>query len=250
MVDAWCPVERNELPLDNAAVLAAADNFTVLIKNQVYFPTFGKQRTNILDVQNETYLSKCRYSDRDPLCPVFNIESIVSQTGHNYTEMAVYGGVINIDIAWFCDLDKDFMSHCRPKYTFSRLDDPNSKIAPGLNFRRSEYYNENKRTLYKTYGIHFKVNVHGEARKFSLIPTLLNLGAGLSLLSVTTIICDIILLYCHKNKNYYQEKKYLVVKGDDAWTGFNQEKYQPETDTSSDTSNCAHNPITVEDGKN
>ena len=42
-------------------------------------------------------------------------------------------------------------------HSFFRLDDPQSKIAPGINFRMSEYYNENKRTLYKIYGIHFMV---------------------------------------------------------------------------------------------
>lgn len=222
-VDAWCPVEDNLLPLgDSRAVLEDADQFTVLIKNQIYFPKFQRQRTNILDSQNSTYLSSCHHSDQDPLCPVFNIGHIVSMTHQNFSEISVKGGVINVDISWQCDLDHDFMKHCKPKYTFSRLDDPKSKIAPGLNYRRSEYYSENKRTMYKTYGIHFVVNVHGEAGKFSLIPTLLNLGAGLALLSITTIICDIIVLYCHKNRVYYQDKKYLTVQGEDAWPGFDK----------------------------
>ena len=230
-MDAWCPVEDNLLPLgDSRAVLEDADKFTVLIKNQIYFPKFQRQRTNILDSQNASYLSSCHHSDQDPLCPVFNIGHIVSMTHQNFSEIAVKGGVINVDISWQCDLDHDFMKHCKPKYTFSRLDDPKSKIAPGLNYRRSEYYNENKRTMYKTYGIHFVVNVHGEAGKFSLIPTLLNLGAGLALLSITTIICDIIVLYCHKNRVYYQDKKYLTVQGEDAWPGF--DKFRSEENQS------------------
>ena len=44
--------------------------------------------------------------------------------------------------------------------------------------RHADYYNENSRTLYKVYGINFVVNVWGKAGRFSLIPTLLNLGAG------------------------------------------------------------------------
>ena len=151
---------------------------------------------------------------------MFRVGDIVTRTGQNFSDIAVYGGVINIDIEWKCDLDYDFMFHCRPKYSFDRLDDPESKIAPGLNYRRSEYYGENRRTLYKTYGIYFIVNVHGEARKFSFIPLLLNLGAGLALLSITTVICDIIVLHLHKNRVYYQDKKYLTVEGLDAWRGF------------------------------
>ena len=248
MVNAWCPVEDKVLPLgDHQAVLASAESFTVLIKNQIYFPKFGRQRTNILDSQNQTYLETCQYSDKDPLCPVFNLGHIVAQTGQNFSDIAVYGGVINIDISWSCDLDHDFMSHCRPKYTFSRLDDPHSKIAPGLNYRRSEYYSENKRTLYKTYGIHFIVNVHGEAGKFSFIPTLLNLGAGLALLSITTIICDIIVLYLHKNRVYYQDKKYLTVQGEDAWPGFS--KFRTNSREDNDELNSQQNPIVIDNSE-
>ena len=102
---------------------------------------------------------------------------------------------------------RDYEHLCGPSFDalFSRLDDPHSKIAPGLNYRRAEYYGDNARTLYKTYGIHLIVNVHGEARKFSLIPLLLNLGAGLALLSVTTVICDMIVLHLHKDRLYYQD---------------------------------------------
>ena len=130
-------MEDNLLPLGNTrAVLEQAENFTVLIKNQIYFPRFSVQRTNILDSQNESYLSSCHHSDHDPLCPVFNIGHIVQETGQNFSEISVKGGVINVDIEWKCDLDRDFMKHCKPRYTFSRLDDPNSKIAPGLNYRQ------------------------------------------------------------------------------------------------------------------
>ena len=65
--------------------------------------------------------------------------------------------------------------------------------------------------MYKSFGINFVVNAHGEARRFSFLPTLLNLGAGLALLSVATIICDVVVLYCHKDKEYFQEKKFLQV---------------------------------------
>ena len=178
-----------------------------------------------------------RYNkETDPFCPVFNVVDMLRLSGQTVNDIAVYGGVINVDISWSCDLDRDFMSHCRPEYSFSRLDDPHSKIAPGQNYRRAEYYEENRRTLYKTYGINFVINVHGEAGKFNLIPTLLNLGAGLALLSITTVICDIIVLYLHKNRVYYKDKKYLNVDTEDAWPGFSRfsdnPNYKVETNTS------------------
>ena len=126
--------------------------------------------------------------------------------------MAVLGGVINIDIMWDCNLDLDFLSHCRPVYSFSRLDSPEAKISPGSNFRHADYFNQNRRTLIKAYGLTFIVNVHGSAGKFSIVPTLLNLGAGLALLSVATVICDIVVLYCHSKRVFYKSAKFQLVR--------------------------------------
>ena len=63
----------------------------------------------------------------DPFCPVFNVVDMLRLAGQSVADIAVYGGVINVDISWRCDLDRDFMSHCRPEYSFTRLDDPLSK---------------------------------------------------------------------------------------------------------------------------
>jgi len=71
--------------------------------------------------------------------------------------------------------------------------------------------------LTKAFGITFIINVHGEAGKFNIVPTLLNLGAGLALLSLSTIVCDIIVLYFHKHRNYYKLSKYQEVQGEDAF---------------------------------
>jgi hypothetical protein len=40
-------------------VLGGTDKFTVLIKNMIDFPAFGKWRSNMLDWQNETFLKTC-----------------------------------------------------------------------------------------------------------------------------------------------------------------------------------------------
>jgi len=61
--------------------------------------------------------------------------------------MAVKGGVVSLSIAWHCNLDYDFVEYCKPKYNFRILDDF------GWNFRHAQYHEENRRTLYKMYGI-------------------------------------------------------------------------------------------------
>ena len=46
-------------------------------------------RNNIIQFNDSTYLKRCHYnSDTDPLCPIFNLEDIVSSCGDNYTDVA------------------------------------------------------------------------------------------------------------------------------------------------------------------
>ena len=61
--------------------------------------------------------------------------------------MAVKGGVVSLSITWNCNLDLDFMENCLPKYSFRILE------SEGYNFRHAQYHEENRRTLYKMYGI-------------------------------------------------------------------------------------------------
>lgn len=94
------------------------------------------RRRNIMEDANKTYLQTCHYHEvKDPFCPVFRIESIVNLAGENFTQLAVRGGVIVISIDWNCNLDWDFLEFCKPVYSFRRVDDPNTNIAPGWNFR-------------------------------------------------------------------------------------------------------------------
>ncbi|XP_069789417.1 P2X purinoceptor 4a isoform X2 [Narcine bancroftii] len=53
-----------------------------------------------------------------------------------------------------------------------------------------------------------------QAGKFNIIPTMINIGSGLALLGMATIMCDIIILYFLKKKDYYKEKKYKYVEDD------------------------------------
>lgn len=96
-LSAWCPLEEDDMPLGaDRALLENTKSFTVLIKNSISFPRFGKRRTNILDWQNSSYLATCRNSEQQPFCPVFKLGDIVEAAGCNYSQMAVKGGVMNL----------------------------------------------------------------------------------------------------------------------------------------------------------
>ncbi|XP_038645121.1 P2X purinoceptor 4-like isoform X3 [Scyliorhinus canicula] len=186
---AWCPVE----------------NDTVIPKR------------NILTNASTGYLKSCRFNRKsDPFCPIFRLGDMVQEAGEDFQRLAVEGGVMGILVAWNCNLDQS-ASKCVPKYTFRRLDNKNfgETVSPGYNFRFAKYFINmsgiETRTLFKAYGIRFEVEVFGHAGKFNIIPTMINIGSGLALLGMATILCDIIVLYFLKKSNYYKEKKYKFV---------------------------------------
>ncbi|KAM8960747.1 P2X purinoceptor 4-like [Pelodytes ibericus] len=216
-VFAWCPVE-NDTEVPKPAFLKEAENFTVLIKNNVLYPKFNFSKRNILPNISATYLKNCKY-DRvhDPFCPIFRLGSMVSEAGESFQDMAIQGGVMGIQINWDCDLDQKY-SKCVPRYSFRRLDNRelDHNVSPGYNFRFAKYYkNSNEvesRTLMKVYGIRFDILVFGTAGKFDIIPTMINIGSGAALLGVATVLCDIIVFQFFKKRYYYREKKYKYVE--------------------------------------
>jgi len=219
----WCPTEVDKLPMpnnnfsDTVPLLDGTKYSTMLVKNQISFPKFRAIRNNIIQFNDSTYLKRCHYNaDTDPLCPIFNLEDIVSSCGDNYTDVAYQGAIYGIIIEWDCNLDHS-IDECLPKYQFKRLDDVNSPISPGYNFRYADYYVQEDtryRVLTKAYGIKFELLVHGKAGKFNVIPLLTNLGAGMALLGIATVWCDFIVMYLLKKRNVYREHKYQRVDDD------------------------------------
>lgn len=221
-IHAWCPVENGTTKAPKPAILEESKKFTVFIKNNVEFPKYNVKRRNLPDNVSNDYLQNCRYDGgANSRCPIFTLQSIVEGANSgSYGEVAMEGGVIQIRIKWNCNLDLS-VDKCLPEYSFKRLDSSTYKISKGYNFRYSRNFKDANgtefRTLYKAYGIKFVISVSGQARKFAPVPFLTNVGSGLALLSIATVICDIVVLYMLKARALYKEKKYLQVVGDDAY---------------------------------
>ncbi|OQR76813.1 P2X purinoceptor 4-like [Tropilaelaps mercedesae] len=193
-VRGWCPVEHDVGPLrNNTPLLRDVQDFTVLLKNYVEFPMFRLKLRNIADSQDCSYLQNCIYHpDRDPHRPKFRIGDIVEQTGNSFDSIAIKGGVVRIVVSWDCNLDWDSRGrNCIPRYTFSRIDDAKAKIGRGWNFRHAQVHDLSHRTLFKAYGVTFRVSVLARAGKLSLIPIAINVGSGLGLLAVVSISCHL-----------------------------------------------------------
>uniref|UniRef100_A0A671PUM2 P2X purinoceptor n=1 Tax=Sinocyclocheilus anshuiensis TaxID=1608454 RepID=A0A671PUM2_9TELE len=208
-VTAWCPIENKRNP--RSALLASAENFTVMIKNNIRFPAFNYIRRNILPQMKGTDLKGCIYNRyKNPYCPIFRLGDIVSEAKENFSEMAVEGGVIGIQINWDCDLNHIFHS-CLPKYSFRRLDEKESNrtLYPGLNFRSRE------RSL-KCMGLDYIILCcHYFAGKFSIIQLIIYIGSTLSYYALTTVFLDWLIgtgCYSKEAKQNYTERKFEAVQ--------------------------------------
>ncbi|XP_026543797.1 P2X purinoceptor 2 [Notechis scutatus] len=216
-VMAWCPVENGATFSESLA--AMAPEFTVLIKNSIHFPRFHFSKENIKD-NSDGYLRNCTFNaTTDLYCPIFKLGFIVEQAGEDFSKLAQKGGVIGVIINWNCNLDLPD-SECNPRYSFRRLDPKWTQASSGYNYRFAKYYQHggrSTRTLFKAYGIRIDVLVHGQAGKFSLIPTIINLATALTSIGVVSFLCDWILLtFMNKNKVYSTRKFDQVSKSPEA----------------------------------
>ncbi|XP_039361123.1 P2X purinoceptor 2 isoform X2 [Mauremys reevesii] len=207
-VTAWCPVEDGRTVSESLGKMAA--QFTILIKNNIHFPRFGFSKGNVKG-EKSGYLKGCTFNETSDLyCPIFRLGSIVEQAGENFTALAERGGVIGVIINWNCNLDLPD-SACNPSYSFRRLDPKSIQVSSGYNYRFAKYYNcngTNTRSLIKAYGIRIDVIVHGQAGKFSLIPTIINLATALTSVGVGSFLCDWILLTFLNKNNAYSARKF------------------------------------------
>ncbi|XP_065830397.1 P2X purinoceptor 4-like [Oscarella lobularis] len=230
---AWCPTETDVGP---STPLLGDDpkNFTLFIKNNVQFEKFHFHKSNVLEATsgvNISFLRNCTYNASDPqfqYCPIFRLGTILDEANEDYEPIALKGGIMGIFITWNCNLDYS-TSHCEPKYKFKRLDNAKAAIAPGYSFRYPIYYFVNGvkyRQLVKAYGIRFQILVSGTAGRFSVVPLFLNIGSGIALLGISTVLCDLLVLYVVKRRKYYKDNKYETIEDEEALFGPKEKNLQ------------------------
>ncbi|XP_077942837.1 P2X purinoceptor 2 [Gasterosteus aculeatus] len=212
-IQSWCPIEQYAVVIEPPLVKAI--NFTVFIRNSIHFPRFKVLRGNIKDARSkrdiQKYLSRCHYNEeKEPYCPNFRLGYIADQAGEDFSELCRTGGVIGVFINWKCDLDLH-PSHCKPTYSFRRLDLRKDLINSGYHYRFAKYYSKDgveSRTLIKAYGIRLDVIVQGHAGKFSPIPTIISTVTTITSVGICTIICDWIMLNFIDKNEVYSDRKF------------------------------------------
>ncbi|XP_055339661.1 P2X purinoceptor 4-like [Paramacrobiotus metropolitanus] len=209
-VHAWCPLEDDKR---RSIVLSGGENLTILVKNFVMFPRMRIRRRNLGELP-ERYVKHCTYDPvSDPLCPIFVLKDIARLAGGDFLSMATHGAVVSFAIHWDCNLDFH-IRHCMPTYSFRRLDDPKETNSPGWSFRISGYWldnDEQARYLLKATGIRIVFNVYAVAGRFSIVKFTMNLGSGLGLLGMATLLCDYILFNCARPEVRRERERLAVV---------------------------------------
>uniref|UniRef100_A0A8C7ZGL9 P2X purinoceptor n=1 Tax=Oryzias sinensis TaxID=183150 RepID=A0A8C7ZGL9_9TELE len=191
-IQSWCPIEEYAVVREPA--LVEAINFTVFIRNYIHFPKFK--------------------DSLDPYCPNFRLGYIASQARESFSELCRTGGVIGVFINWDCNLDLN-PSYCKPTYSFRRLDVRKDEDNSGYYYRFAKYYSKNgveSRTLIKAYGIRLDIIVHGQAGKFSPIPTIISSVTAMTSVGICTIICDWIMLTFIDKNEVYSDRKFDEVR--------------------------------------
>jgi len=204
-VNAWCPIEDDTF--QEANVINGVDQFTVFVRSNVEFQKFGISVAN--DKGTEVTFNYNLYS----------LEMMLAATGYTYDDVKAEGAMLLGIVNWDCNFDKP-ADECDPEFEFIRLDDPNSPLSSGFNYRYVEYTRQGDgtltRDLTKAHGVRIVFMEGGEAGKFDIVTLTVNLGAGLALLGVATLLCDIIVLYFLPQKQMYKDHKYELLYGDDA----------------------------------
>lgn len=146
---------------------------------------------------------------------IISLASASSPRPFTLHDLQQTGGVISVNFVYECYFDGG-NQNCLPQVVFSRIDDPSSKSA-GFNYRRANMYRDANgilvRDLVKLIGIRFTFQTTGFGKKFtSIVPAFTQLGAGIGLLAVATLVADLLVEYVLPRKRHYAEAKIQQVE--------------------------------------
>eukprot|EP00698_Gefionella_okellyi_P013295 TRINITY_DN3631_c0_g1_i2.p1 TRINITY_DN3631_c0_g1~~TRINITY_DN3631_c0_g1_i2.p1 ORF type:complete len:387 (+),score=82.45 TRINITY_DN3631_c0_g1_i2:82-1242(+) len=214
-INAWCPLPEDTVVPDN--VLPTVGNMTVFVRVNVRFPQTGIMRDNANGTGPTLGWN------------MFTIQDMAMRAGAGWHDkMLSNGAVIAVKSVWECNLDQD-ASLCMPQpFSFMRVDDKGGQaFSSGYNYRYARYYYNNtaavpsnpteallqqRRDLTKVFGFRLLFLVTGYGAKFSVVPVVLNIGSGLGLLTLATVITDKLMIWFWPGKQHYRKAKYDAVE--------------------------------------
>jgi len=115
-----------------------------------------------------------------------------------FADVSRTGAVILFTVDWDCNLDTIDEDGCVPSFDFQRLDRPDS-FTPGFEYEFTNLYSNATggmvRDLYTVRGLRFLFQTTGRGCNFDLATLSINIGAGLAIVAVASVVTDALLLY-------------------------------------------------------
>lgn len=196
----WCPLEQE----DQLRLLQGANETTILVRNYIDFSRF--------DLQHDTFYNNQAIKGKN----LFDLSHFLESAGTSLDKKTLAAGaIIGVVIRWRCNADVS-ASKCLPEFEFERLDNHDSNLSTGYNFRYARYHREDQsapllRDLYKVSGIRLAFLTNGIATKFNLVKLIVSLGTGLGILFFAGFLSDIISMWMLPLSPYFRNKKYMNV---------------------------------------
>lgn len=207
-------MEPPDLSLHSAAPKAIR-NFTIFIKANVAFSDFGIVMDNV-GVQEPRQFNASNPDDKSvSIWTVDDIVRLANQStpnvNFNYTSLVAGGAVIAANFQYQCDFNyQSTLTHCQPTVVWTRIDDPTS-ASKGFNYRLAQNYIEDgeaRRDLIKLTGLRFVFQTSGYGKKFvSPVPAVTQIGSGIAIIAIATVIADFLLEYVLPRKDRYKHAK-------------------------------------------
>jgi len=224
---AWCLPEN---PNETTHLLQDVGTFTVFVRTNIKFPRFGIVKDNVgVDATNLTWGTNIWY-----------VHEMVTNSKQTLdTTLRTKGAIFAVIVQYDCDLD---FGDCIPEFSWNRIDKSSNRqtFSTGFNYRYADKWTDwdenlqqfiEYRNLYKVYGLRFFFLLTGRGGKFNIVPLIVNLGSGIALLAVATLLTDIICLYFLPQKKQYKEFKYTKLDDDVALESIDDHMNEENSET-------------------
>lgn len=122
-----------------------------------------------------------------------------------YEEVSELGAAIEAQFIWECNTAEDT---CHPRVRARRLDTIFDPDNIGFGFSHAQYLDDNTRLLNEMRGVRIFFRTVGTGRKFSIPTTVTKASTSSALISIATIIADLLLVKVLSNKAKYKARKY------------------------------------------
>jgi len=122
-----------------------------------------------------------------------------------YEEVSELGAAIEAQFIWECNTRDD---DCDPRVRARRLDTIFDPDNIGFGFSHAEYIDDNTRLLNEMRGVRIFFRTVGTGRKFSVPTTVTKASTSSALISLATIIADLLLVKVLSNRAKYKARKY------------------------------------------